>query len=80
MADNIILNGEKFGLEELVSIARHGKGVSISIESKSRIHKARALIDKWVKDGYKVRDLGYVAQGELTVVELSHILNPQLSR
>ena len=44
MVEKIILNGEKFQLEELVTIARHGSCVSVSSESKSRINKARTLI------------------------------------
>ncbi len=69
MAGKIILNGEKFQLEELVSIARHGKGVSISIESKSRINKARSLIDKWVKDGVRIYGVttGFGALSDVTI-------------
>ena len=46
MTHKIILNGEKFQLEEVVAIARHGVGVSV--ESEARIQKARQLVDQWV--------------------------------
>ncbi len=42
--NKIILNGEKFQLEEVVAIARQGVGVAISVESEARIKKARQLV------------------------------------
>ena len=54
MTNKIILNGENFQLEEVVTIARHGVGVAISVESESRIQKARQLVDKWLRAFLKV--------------------------
>jgi histidine ammonia-lyase len=69
MTDQIILNGEDFQLEDLVSIARHGAGVSISIESESRINKARKLVDKWVKEGVRIYGVttGFGALSDVTI-------------
>jgi len=54
MDNKIVLDGENFKLQELVDIARNGKGVAISEMSKSRILQARALVDQWVKQGEKI--------------------------
>jgi len=69
MANKIILNGEKFQLEELVTIARHGVGVAISVESESRIQKARQLVDKWVREGVRIYGVttGFGALSNVTI-------------
>jgi len=54
MKDQIVLNGSDFLLEDLVRIARNNVGIKISVESESRINKARYLIDKWVKEGERI--------------------------
>ncbi len=47
----IVLDGDHFQLEELVNIARNGWQVAIADTSGNRIHKARTLVDTWVKNG-----------------------------
>ena len=69
MNDIIKLNGENFQLEELVAIAREGKGAAISVESESRINKARALVDKWVNEGERIYGVttGFGALSDVTI-------------
>ncbi len=69
MTDQIVLNGDEFQLEDLVNIARHGARVAISNESKSRIHKARKLVDKWVKEGKRIYGVttGFGALSDVTI-------------
>jgi len=69
MEEKIKLNGENFQLEELVSIARHGVGVAISVESVARINKARALVDQWVKEGVRIYGVttGFGALSDVTI-------------
>ena len=50
----IVLDGDHFQLEELVGIARNQWQVVIADTSKTRIHKARTLVDTWVKKGERI--------------------------
>ncbi|MCF8074701.1 MAG: histidine ammonia-lyase [Desulfotignum sp.] len=50
----IVLDGDHFQLEELVGIARNQWQVVIADTSKTRIHKARTLVDIWVKKGERI--------------------------
>lgn len=54
MKDQIVLNGKDFLLEDLVRIARNNVGITISVESESRINKARDLVDQWVEQGERI--------------------------
>ncbi len=69
MADQIVLNGSDFLLEDLYQIARNNTGIKISEESVGRINKARALIDKWVKNGERIYGVttGFGALSEVTI-------------
>ncbi len=69
MENTIKLNGENFQLEELVSIARNGVDAAISVESEERINKARALVDKWVKEGVRIYGVttGFGALSDVTI-------------
>jgi histidine ammonia-lyase len=65
----IILDGEHFQLEELVDIARNGKGIAISTSSESRIKKARILVDRWVNNGERIYGIttGFGALSDVTI-------------
>ncbi|MFN2356491.1 MAG: histidine ammonia-lyase [Desulfotignum sp.] len=65
----IILDGEHFQLEELVDIARNGKGIAISPSSESRIKKARILVDRWVNNGERIYGVttGFGALSDVTI-------------
>jgi histidine ammonia-lyase len=65
----IILDGEHFQLEELVDIARNGKGIAISTSSESRIKKARILVDRWVNNGERIYGVttGFGALSDVTI-------------
>ncbi len=67
--DPIVLNGENFQLEALVTIARNGVGVAISRGSEARIQKARSLVDKWVQEGVRIYGVttGFGALSEKTI-------------
>jgi len=69
MKEHIVLNGSDFLLEELIQIARHNVDIKISVESESRIHKARELIDKWVKAGERIYGVttGFGALSSVTI-------------
>ena len=69
MKDKIVLNGNDFFLEDLVDIARNNVGIKISVESESRINKARDLVDKWVKNGERIYGVttGFGALSEVTI-------------
>ncbi len=69
MADQIVLNGSDFILEDLYQIARNNTGIKISDKSVGRINKARALIDKWVKNGERIYGVttGFGALSEVTI-------------
>ncbi|MCD4719981.1 MAG: histidine ammonia-lyase [Desulfobacula sp.] len=69
MKNQIVLNGSDFLLEDLIDIARNNVGIKISINSESRINKARDLIDKWVKDGERIYGVttGFGALSEVTI-------------
>ena len=69
MTQKIILNGEKFQLEELLAIARQGVEVAISVESEARINKARQLVEKWVNDGVRIYGVttGFGALSNVTI-------------
>ncbi|HCY83738.1 MAG TPA: histidine ammonia-lyase [Desulfobacteraceae bacterium] len=69
MEKTIILNGENFQLSELVAIARNGADAAISVESESRINKARTLVDKWVKKGERIYGVttGFGALSDVTI-------------
>ena len=69
MTDQIVLHGDNFFLEDLVRIARNNVGIKISVESESRINKARYLIDKWVKDGVRIYGVttGFGALSDVTI-------------
>ncbi|MBU1343312.1 MAG: histidine ammonia-lyase [Proteobacteria bacterium] len=69
MKEHIVLNGSDFLLEDLVHIARNNVGIKISVESESRIHKARELIDRWVKQGERIYGVttGFGALSNVTI-------------
>jgi len=69
MEEHIILNGNDFILEDLIKIARNRVGIGISNESKSRINKARKLIDRWVKNGERIYGVttGFGALSDVTI-------------
>ena len=69
MKDKIVLHGNDFFLEDLVDIARNNVGIKISVESESRINKARDLVDKWVKNGERIYGVttGFGALSEVTI-------------
>ncbi|MCG8618082.1 MAG: histidine ammonia-lyase [Desulfobacterales bacterium] len=69
MENTIILNGENLQLDELVAIARNGADAAISVESESRINKARTLVDKWVKEGERIYGVttGFGALSDVTI-------------
>ncbi|MBC2705497.1 histidine ammonia-lyase [Desulfobacula sp.] len=69
MKDKIVLHGNDFFLEDLVDIARNNVGIKISVESKSRINKARDLVDKWVKNGERIYGVttGFGALSKVTI-------------
>ncbi|MBU8847933.1 MAG: histidine ammonia-lyase [Desulfobacterales bacterium] len=69
MKDKIVLNGNDFLLENLIDIARNNVGIKISVDSESRINKARELINKWVRDGEKIYGVttGFGALSEVTI-------------
>ncbi|SDU17085.1 histidine ammonia-lyase [Desulfobacula phenolica] len=54
MKNQIVLNGKDFLLKDLVRIARNNVGITISVESESRINKARDLVDQWVGQGKRI--------------------------
>ncbi|CCK80009.1 histidine ammonia-lyase [Desulfobacula toluolica] len=54
MKNQIVLNGKDFFLKDLVRIARNNVGITISVESESRINKARDLVDQWVGQGKRI--------------------------
>ena len=47
----ILLGFDGMTLDELVSIARYGARVRLTGESEERIGKARALVERWVREG-----------------------------
>ncbi len=47
----IVLDENHFQLEELVGIAETNGRRSLPTHFKTRIHKARTLVDTWVKKG-----------------------------
>ena len=69
MNEQIVLRGSDFLLEDLVKIARHNACIKISVESESRINKARQLIDKWVKNGERIYGVttGFGALSDVTI-------------
>jgi histidine ammonia-lyase len=69
MNEQIVLRGSDFLLEDLVKIARHNARIKISVESESRINKARQLIDKWVKNGERIYGVttGFGALSDVTI-------------
>jgi len=69
MKEQIVLHGDGFQLEDLVRIARHGASIQISEESIGRIHKARELIDRWVKNGERIYGVttGFGALSSVTI-------------
>lgn len=69
MKKHIVLNGSDFLLEDLVDIARNNVGIKISVNSESRINKARDLVDKWVKGGERIYGVttGFGALSEVTI-------------
>jgi histidine ammonia-lyase len=46
----VLLGKYDLAIEDIVSIARHGARAVLSPEAEDRVHLARALIDKWVRD------------------------------
>lgn len=54
MKKQIVLNGSDLNLDDLTAIARDNAGIQISVNSESRINKARNLIDRWVKEGKSI--------------------------
>ncbi|MCK5164653.1 MAG: histidine ammonia-lyase [Desulfobacula sp.] len=69
MNEQIVLHGNDFFLEDLVQIARNNVGIKISVESESRINKARKLIEKWVKNGERIYGVttGFGALSDVTI-------------
>ncbi len=69
MVEQIVLNGNDLLLEDLVRIARNNVGIKISVESEARIHKARQLVDKWVKNGERIYGVttGFGALSDVTI-------------
>jgi len=69
MKDKIVLHGNDFFLEDLIDIARNNVGIKISVESESRINKARDLVDKWVKNGERIYGVttGFGALSKVTI-------------
>ncbi|NDY70669.1 histidine ammonia-lyase [Desulfobacter hydrogenophilus] len=51
MNDPVQLNGQNFTLGQLIDIAREGRTAAVSVNSETRIKKARALVEDWVKKG-----------------------------
>lgn len=54
MKDAVVVNGNGFLLEDLISIARENTGIRISSDSNPAIIKSRNLVDKWVKDNNRI--------------------------
>lgn len=54
MKNSIVVNGCDLTLNDLVSISRHGTPLEISGASISKIQKARALVETWVKDKERI--------------------------
>jgi len=54
MNDPVLLNGQNFTLGQLVDIARGGRAAAVSVNSETRIKKARALVEDWVKKGTRI--------------------------
>ncbi|MCD4677439.1 MAG: histidine ammonia-lyase [Desulfobacula sp.] len=69
MNEQIVLHGNDFFLEDLVQISRNNVGIKISVESESRINKARKLIEKWVKNGERIYGVttGFGALSDVTI-------------
>ncbi len=69
MKDKIIVNGEDFLLDDLISIARKNTGIKISSESEPKIIKSRNLVDKWVKEGKRIYGVttGFGALSNVTI-------------
>ncbi len=69
MTDKIILDGERLTLADLVAIARDKKGVKVSQNALERITRARALVDKWVKEGERIYGVttGFGALSDVTI-------------
>ena len=69
MTDKIILDGEHLTLRDLVAIARDKKGVKVSQNALERITRARALVDKWVRDGERIYGVttGFGALSDVTI-------------
>ena len=47
----IVLGVDGMSLEDLVAVAAQGAGVRLAKESRERIVKCRALVDKWLREG-----------------------------
>jgi len=69
MTDKIILDGERLTLADLVAIARDRKGVKVSQSALERITRARALVDKWVREGERIYGVttGFGALSDVTI-------------
>ncbi|THB80187.1 MAG: histidine ammonia-lyase [Desulfobacteraceae bacterium] len=54
MSEPIVLNGKDLNLNDLVRIARGGRGVRISENAEARMEKSRGLVDEWVRNGERI--------------------------
>jgi histidine ammonia-lyase len=65
----IVLGVDGMTLEDLVAIAREGAGVRMAEESEERIRQARALVERWVREGRVIYGVttGFGALSDVTI-------------
>src|SRR2546423_10835371 len=48
---SVTLDGQSLGPADVVAVARHGERVSLGPQAKTRLERARALVDRLVAQG-----------------------------
>ena len=67
----IVIGKETFGIEALVAIARDGARVELADSARADVMRARALVEKWVREGRAVYGVttGFGALCEVAIEE-----------
>ena len=65
----IVLDGSHLAIADLVGVARHGAAVALSRAARTRIGRARDLVEQWVAEGRVIYGVttGFGALSEVTI-------------